>query len=314
MAACSCAGVCATTGADVADFVTTDFTGADFVTTDGSGFMKSAPARHAVPGLQKIKKVLQTMKPLPSVVTKSAPVKSVVTKSATSAPVVAQTPAHEQAAIQAAHNLKVKARGDQMLKAEMADRGERARENAYLKMKVKSVVTKSAPVKPVAKKAEKNAEANPVAKAKAKPFHDLTPEQQYAFDKLEGNKEKLYEDQYGPHPFGKNKGQVMQETESKPPSAKPPSAKPPSAKPPSAKPPSAKPPSAKSPSAKHGIGGLTAEQGRAYDKMNAGDTVWGKDAKKDTKQLAQQNQEDQDACADDCANVAAQQALEVTPP
>merc|ERR1711871_18092 len=266
---------------------------------------KSAPARHAVPGLQKIKKVLQTMKPLPSVVTKSAPVKSVVTKSAKSAPVVAQTPTHEQAAIQAAHDLKVKARGDQMLKAEMADRGERARENAYLKMKVKSVVTKSAPLKPVAKKAEKNAEANPVAKAKAKPFHDLTPEQQYAFDKLEGNKEKLYEDKYGPHPFGKNKGQVMQETESKPPSAKPPSAKPPSAKPPSAK-----PPSAKSPSAKHGIGGLTAEQGRTYDKMNAGDTVWGKDANKDTKQLAQQNQEDQDACADDCANVAAQQALE----
>merc|ERR1711871_364059 len=61
--------------------------------------------------------------------------KKATKKVAATQKVVAQTPTHEQAAIQAAHNLKMKARGDQMLKAEMAVHEERARENAMLKMK-----------------------------------------------------------------------------------------------------------------------------------------------------------------------------------
>merc|ERR1711871_294355 len=61
--------------------------------------------------------------------------KKATKKVAATQKVVAQTPTHEQAAIQAAHNLKMKARGDQMLKAEMADHEERERENAMLKMK-----------------------------------------------------------------------------------------------------------------------------------------------------------------------------------
>jgi len=233
---------------------------------------KSAPAQPAVPGMQKIKKALETATPLPSVVKKSAPVKPVAKQVAPVKPVAKQV-APVKPVVKKSDSWGPAGDLNPDLQHAFDEMEGHVTAERKLTPHSKVIVPNTKEVEHThfhknQKQDTAKVETKPATKAKALPIHDLSPEQQQVFDELEGNKEKLYKDEYG-----KNKGQVTQETK-------------------------AEPPVPQSPSTEHST---TAEQDAEYKKM---------EANQDTKRLAQQNQADHDACAADCADVASQQALE----